>query len=74
MATLDRSKPFAQIVNDEEGRAFEQDGAYFTAGGEAWTPADAPAPASAGVLRGRKESSGGPGRRAASGGMDPPEW
>ena len=47
MATLDRSKPFAQIVNDEEGRAFEQDGAYFTAGGEAWTPADAPAPASA---------------------------
>ena len=44
---LDRTTPYAQIVNDPEGRAFEQDGAYFTAGGDAWTDPAAPAPAHA---------------------------
>ena len=43
---LDRKKPYAQIVNDPEGRAYEQDGVYFTAGGDAWTDPAAPAPAS----------------------------
>jgi hypothetical protein len=47
MADFDRNKPYAQIVNDDEGRCFEQNGAYFTADGKAWTApgAEAPAPA-----------------------------
>jgi hypothetical protein len=45
MANLDRNKPYAQIVNDEEGRCFMQDGAYFTADGKAWTAPGAEAPA-----------------------------
>jgi hypothetical protein len=66
MATLDRSKPFAQIVNDEEGRAFEQNGKYFTASGDAWAPADAPAPAPA-PATGKKKAA------AASTEDTPPE-
>jgi uncharacterized Fe-S cluster protein YjdI len=46
MAGLDRNKPFNQVVNDEEGRCYEQGGAYFTADGKPWASPDAtPAPA-----------------------------
>jgi hypothetical protein len=48
MPELDRNKPYAQVVNDNEGRAFEQGGVYFTAGGKEWVSPDAaPAPAPA---------------------------
>lgn len=36
MATLDRSRPYAQVYYDEAGRAFEQDGIYYAASGEPW--------------------------------------
>lgn len=54
--TLDRSKPFATVFYDEFGRAFEQDGQFFTGTGALWVepvtsgaapeapPAPAPAP------------------------------
>jgi hypothetical protein len=43
---LDKLKPFAQIVGDDEGRAFEQNGRYFTGSGQLWAPPEvAPAPA-----------------------------
>jgi hypothetical protein len=43
---LDRSRPFSQVVNDTEGRFYEQDGVHYTASGEVWAPA-APATAPA---------------------------
>lgn len=33
---LDKSKPYGHIVNDSEGRVFEQDGRYFTGEGKPW--------------------------------------
>jgi hypothetical protein len=44
MAELDRNKPYAQVVNDSEGRHFEQGGNYFTADGKPWLDGTAPAP------------------------------
>lgn len=41
---LDKLKPHAVIVGDDEGRAYEQDGCFFTATGALWTaPTGAPA-------------------------------
>lgn len=34
MTTLDKTRPYATIHNDEEGRAFEQDGIFFGPDGE----------------------------------------
>jgi hypothetical protein len=46
MAELNRSRPFSQVVNDTEGRHFEQGGVYFAADGKEWVAPDAaPAPA-----------------------------
>jgi hypothetical protein len=45
MADLDRNKAYGQVVNDTEGRFYEQDGAFFTADGKPWVAQDAaPAP------------------------------
>lgn len=45
MADLDRSKAYSQVINDSEGRFFEQGGDYFTADGKPWVAQDAaPAP------------------------------
>jgi hypothetical protein len=46
MKALDKTRDYAQIVGDSSGRAFEQDGRFFTANGQPWTaPAEAPAEA-----------------------------
>jgi hypothetical protein len=36
MANLDRSKPYAVVYYDEQGRAFEQDGRFFDGSGAPW--------------------------------------
>lgn len=33
---LDRSRDFGTIQGDDQGRMFEQDGAFFTGDGSAW--------------------------------------
>ena len=45
MRTLDKNRPYAQIVGDDEGRMFEQDGHFFMASGALWVPPEAPAAA-----------------------------
>lgn len=35
---LDKLKPYAQIVGDDLGRSFEQNGRFFTGSGQLWTP------------------------------------
>ena len=36
--TLDRSKPHGIVWGDDQGRAYEQDGVFFTATGDLWQP------------------------------------
>jgi hypothetical protein len=43
MAGLDRNQPYSQVVNDSEGRFYEQGGAFFTAEGKPWADSTAPA-------------------------------
>lgn len=38
--TLDRSKPHGAIYGDPHGRMFEQDGVFFTGGGDLWMPTE----------------------------------
>lgn len=47
MTTLDRNKPFATVINDDAGRAYEQGGRYFRNDGSLWVDPDAPAAAPA---------------------------
>lgn len=39
MAGLDRSKPFATVFGDDQGRIYEQGGQYFRGDGSLWTDA-----------------------------------
>lgn len=36
MKTLDKTQPYGQIVGDDQGRFFEQDGLYFHGDGSEW--------------------------------------
>jgi hypothetical protein len=38
MSKLDRNRPHAAVYYDDLGRAFEQDGQFFTASGALWEP------------------------------------
>lgn len=44
---LDKTKPYGIIGGDNDGRAFEQDGVFYTGSGEVWQPpaAEGEAPA-----------------------------
>lgn len=47
MAGLDRSRPYAAVIGDDQGRMFEQGGQYFRGDGSPWEPSGASAPAAA---------------------------
>lgn len=47
MKALDKSKPFAQVYGDDQGRAFEQDGAFFRGDGSPWGTSGKAKPAAA---------------------------
>lgn len=38
MKKLDKSKPYGQVVGCDQGRAYEQDGAFFNGDGTEWVP------------------------------------
>lgn len=40
MATFDRTQPYGQIANDEFGRCYEQNGAFFLGNGDEWRQED----------------------------------
>jgi hypothetical protein len=45
MAKLDTTRNYATIFNDDQGRAFQQDGKFFGANGAEWIDPAAAAPA-----------------------------
>lgn len=40
---LDKSRPYATITGDDQGRLYEQDGQFFTGTGALWQPPAPPA-------------------------------
>lgn len=66
---LDKSKPFGTVSNDDMGRAYEQDGVFYTATGEVWTDPGEPA-AEAPVAKPKSRKAAEPAPEAAPSAVD----